>query len=152
MLLPYADNFKNDFEADFLLNEPMGRLRHSILDQNDELNLQFHRSFNIDPNYYKDEERAEDHRGFARESGSSFRRQNTGRRPHDKLPPGAKRRKGAGRKTVNPQMEVDLIEWVQNYLIQNSNLIRKLSKAQRHHRASQAISELELQGLERLVR
>jgi hypothetical protein len=152
MLLPYPDLSKNEFEPDFFLNDPPGRFRHSLIDQNEELNLHMQRSFNIDPNYYKEEDLIDNLRGFGRESGNSFRRQSQAKRQQEKLAPGAKRRKGAGRKTVNPKMEVDLIEWVQNYLYQHSSLTRKLSEAKGHHRAGEAIPEPELQGVEGLVR
>ncbi len=152
MLLPYPDTSKNEFDPDFFLGETTGRFRHSMLDHNEELNMHIHRSFNLEPNYYRDEERPEDPQGFARDSGSSFRRQGHNRRPQEKLPFGAKRRKGAGRKTVNPKMEVDLVDWVEDYLRHYSQLTRNLSQAQGHHRAGQAVSELELQGVQGLVR
>lgn len=44
-----------------------------------------------------------------------------------------KRRQGAGRKTVNPEMEHDVINWVVRYICDHSKLNRNNAKTTRHY-------------------
>ncbi len=46
------------------------------------------------------------------------------------------RKKGAGRKTANPSMEINLINWIKNYLNSRSCIIRDVSKEKRGYESS----------------
>ena len=46
---------------------------------------------------------------------------------------GIKRKKGAGRKTTDPTLESNILEWVTNYFSQERCLIRKDAKEEIHH-------------------
>ncbi len=52
---------------------------------------------------------------------------------------GVKRKKGAGRKTVNPQMEANIVEWVTQYLNDHSFLIRAPTEEERNHKPSKGL-------------
>jgi hypothetical protein len=65
---------------------------------------------------------------------------------------GVKRKKGAGRKTVNPQMEATLVDWAIKYLNDYSIIIRETPQAQGNHKPGQELQERGLQGLQGLVR
>ncbi len=63
------------------------------------------------------------------------------------------RKKGAGRKTANPNMESALIQWFDSYITEKSNVIRATAKTQGDHEQGQIAEQLErLQSLQGLVR
>ena len=63
------------------------------------------------------------------------------------------RKKGAGRKTANPAMEISLIDWFKSYINEKSTLIRTISKTKRGDESGQIAEQLgRLQGFEGLVR